>query len=42
MIGEARLRLHIDTTKGSLFDLSDVLSRNEKEDNHGVIETVAI
>lgn len=28
----------IDVTKESLFDRSDVLSRNEKEDNHDIKE----
>jgi len=36
MIGEARSRQQIDITLGSLFDLSDAMSRNEKEDNHDI------
>jgi hypothetical protein len=36
MIGEARLRLQLDANIGSLFDQADVMSRDEKEDNHGV------
>jgi len=36
MIGDARSRLQIDANIGSLFDRTDVMSRNEKEDNHGV------
>jgi hypothetical protein len=37
MIGEARSRLQEIPILGSLFDRSDVMSRNEKEDNHGII-----
>ena len=29
----------IGIIQGSLFDLSDVMSRNEKEDNHGIIQS---
>ena len=36
MIGEARLRQQIDANIGSLLDLEDELSRNEKEDNHDI------
>jgi len=36
MIGDARSRRQIDTNLGSLSDRTDVMSRNEKEDNHGV------
>jgi hypothetical protein len=36
VIGEARSRQQIDIKIGSLFDLSDVRSRDEKEDNHDI------